>query len=84
MDYFEDWAAKSKRTLEAMYGPDMYPKRKADGTYTPGIGHTGSAWPRGTGHDYCWQPWSCISCGCGPNGPCLSHRNIARIAGWSE
>lgn len=78
----EPWEVRSKRTLEGLYGSAMYPRRLADGTYSPGIGHTGDAWPRGTGHDYCWQPWNCISCGCGPKGPCNSHRNIAMIAGY--
>jgi len=78
----EAWAARSKQNLEAEYGQGMYPQKLEDGTYSPGIGHTGSPWPRGTGHDYCWRPWSCISCGCGPKGPCDSHRNVAFIAGY--
>ena len=83
MDYsMEAWAARSKASLEATYGHDMYPQKLPDGTYTPGIGHTGSAWPRGTGHDYCWAPWTCISCGCWKTGPCVSHKNIAYIAGY--
>lgn len=82
MSDYARWAAESKRNLEAAWGGDMYPKRLEDGTYSPGIGHTGSAWPQGTGHDYCWEPWNCISCGCSSVGPCTSHRNIAYIAGY--
>lgn len=80
---YDDWEINSKRTLEALYGDKMYPQKLEDGTYSPGIGHTGSDFPRGTGHDYCWKPWYCISCGCGPQGPCDSHKNVARIAGWT-
>ena len=79
---YGDWEVESKRQLEAMYGRSMYPQRQDDGTYSPGIGHTGSPWPGGTGHDYCWKPWNCISCGCSANGPCVSHKNIAYIQGW--
>jgi hypothetical protein len=66
------------------YGHLNYlPQRKPDGTYTPGLGHTGLPWPRGTGHDYCWDPCHCISCGCGPWGPQhCTHANLARILGW--
>lgn len=82
-NYFpEAWAAQSKRNLEATFGHSMYPQKLEDGTYSPGIGHTGMPWPQGTGHDYCWAPWGCISCGCAPDGPCESHRNIAYIAGY--
>jgi hypothetical protein len=77
------WEVESKRNLEALYGKDMYPKPNGDGTFSPGIGHTGGPWPQGTGHDYCWKPWNCISCGCNPTGPCDSHKNVALIAGWT-
>lgn len=78
----DDWEVNSKQTLEALYGAKMYPQKLPDGFYSPGIGHTGSEWPGGTGHDYCWKPWHCISCGCWKTGPCDAHKNIARIAGW--
>ena len=79
---FPSWEAMSKADLDSQYGAAMYPKKREDGTYSRGIGHTGSPWPQGTGHDWCWAPWRCISCGCGWNGPCTSHANIARINGW--
>ena len=83
MSWIDDMEEARQREWQRRYGgPEFLPQRLPDGTYTPGIGHTGSAYPRGTGHDYCWQPDHCISCGCGPNGPCVSHRNFAYIKGW--
>lgn len=58
------------------------PQRIEVGLYTPGRGHTGGAWPRGAGHDYCWDPHNCISCGCSRNGPGLCHIGIALNSGW--
>jgi hypothetical protein len=59
-----------------------YPTKQDNGQYSRGIGHTGGPWPRGSGHDWCWHPEQCISCGCSWNGPCYSHVNIAQIRGW--
>ena len=85
MSFTEDWEVREKKRWDAQYGGAIYlPQRQPDGTYSPGIGHTGSAWPRGRGHDHCWNPFNCISCGCGPHGPCTSHQNFARINGWNQ
>ena len=41
-----------QREWRARYGHLSYaPQKQPDGTYSKGIGHTGSPWPRGTGHD---------------------------------
>ena len=42
----------------------------------------GSPWPQGRGHDYCWDPFNCISCGCSRKGPGLCHLNQALGSGW--
>ena len=84
LDRLDQMEEDRRREWERRYGgPEYLPQRLPDGTYTPGIGHTGDMWPRGRGHDYCWDPYNCISCGCGPQGPqhCV-HENLAYIKGW--
>ena len=82
-NYLDSYAEKAYREWQRQYGgPRFLPQKLPDGTYTPGIGHTGAAWPRGRGHDYCWDPYNCISCGCGPTGPCNDHRNLVYINGY--
>jgi hypothetical protein len=80
----DDMAERAHNEWMRQYGGlNILPQRLPDGTYTPGIGHTGAPWPRGRGHDYCWDPENCISCGCGPRGPeGCSHKNLAYIKGW--
>jgi len=74
---------RNKREWDLRFGGRRFlPRKLDDGTYTPGIGHTGSPWPQGRGHDYCWDPYNCISCGCTTEGPCYAHRNLAYIEGW--
>ena len=93
----DDWEIGERRRYDARYGPPSryLPRRIPEPTetvrwagqevpvlYSRGIGHTGLLWPRGRGHDWCWAPFDCISCGCGPEGPGDCHRNEAALHGW--
>ena len=82
MSYFDDWAERSRREWDANYGRNALPQRIEDNLYTPGVGHTGSPWPEGRGHDYCWNPFNCIYCGCTQRGPGMCHLNQALASGW--
>jgi hypothetical protein len=63
--------------MPTLLDPRYLPKQLEDGTFSRGIGRSTDS-----GHDWCWAPLDCISCGCSWNGPCISHQNIAQIVGW--